>query len=607
MKRYFMNTSYLQGRIKTLYQLHNHAVTDYAALVQNLNEECSILCDLIPNYRISATLEQEDGQTDQRKQKEVYNIQRLEHELLTQYEHFLQLLRKLSKKSHPEQQALGSRLCARLVGSAAPEFNHSETLLILAVNFANSKSTRVAQPCMNALFELLGGQMVSDVTEHVVAALLAIVRKKSYAMNPKLLNVLLHVRVAMVDMHRSDFTEEKVKNKRLKKEDKELARQMQKAKARRDRSELAVKQIRIIHRVFVIYLRVLEASKACSPVHRTKILAPTLEGLLKFAPLINVELYQKLMQALKDLVCDDETSVTTKLHALVAAAALAKKDATATSSEWSVDLSYFHEVLFRCLREALNIPGAEGAERAKMSRDLKDEDEECSRGDEDEVSSRGSLSSVAFSVANSMVHDNSLVQANAAKEWTFHVNLVLRAVDMLVLSQKHLAIVRITAFVRRLVQFIPSCPPHASMALLALVHRILLRYPLASGIILGGSDNVIAGRGVYNPEALQTASSNADASFTWELSGLTRSYHPTLRQLAETFCKHYYRVGKSQNGQAHVVTKQLDALGPYEILEEYDPSLGKWKPHPPLPAALKAEKKDNLKRLREEANHEVSA
>ncbi|KAI5691258.1 Nucleolar complexassociated protein [Leishmania braziliensis] len=618
MQRYLMNTSYLQGQLKSLYALHNKTVTDYGELVQNLNKECAILCDVIPSYRISSTLEGEDG-GGQRKQKEVYNVQKLEHEILTQYTHFLQLLRKLSRKSHPEQQALGSRLCAQLVKSSAPEFNYADTLLSLAIDFANCKSVRVAQPCQTALSELLDGQKVSDTTEHIVGALLRIVRKRSYAMNPKLLNLLLHVRVAMVDVHREDLAEEKAKNKRFKKEDKELARQLQKSKARRDRAEIAAKQTRIVHRIFVIYLRVIEASKSCLPVHQTKILAPTLEGLVKFAPLVNVELYQQLMEALKDLVKgggvsrtrqrigsaeggidskdvddkDEETaaSVTTRLHALVAVATLAQRDATATASEWRVDLSYFHEVLFRCLGEALELPSAESSSSAKMTRE---EAQEASDGDMDEVasqgstSSAGSLSSQAFSIAQSMAQ-GTFVHQNASREWTFHVGLVLRAVDLLVLTQKHLPVARVTAILRRLMQAAPSCPPHIAMSILALCHRIVLRYPLAGGVIVGGSDNVIAGRGAYNPEALQTASANADSSFTWELSFLSHSYHPTLRQVAETMCKHYHKVSKYQHGQAPIVTKQLDALGPYEVMEEYDPSLGDFKPASPLPTALKSE------------------
>eukprot|EP00796_Vickermania_ingenoplastis_P005076 gene5076-3662_t len=588
MQRYLMNSSYLQENLKQLYKLHTKTVSDYGELVKNLNDECTILCDLIPNYKIAKTLETEDGNS-QRKQKEVFNIQKLEHEVLTQYEHFLQLLRKLYHKSHPEQQALGSRLCARLVGSSAPEFNNSDVLLGLAVDFANCRSSRVARPCLDALSTLLDGQMVSEATEYIVSALLNIVRKKSYAINPKLLNILLHVRVAMVDVHRQDITEEKAKNKKLKREEKELARQMQKAKARRDRAELAVKQTRIIHRVFVIYLRVIEASKSCTPEHQTKILAPTLEGLVKFAPLVNLELYHQLMEALKDLVNDESSSVTTKLHALIAVASLAQRDATATVSEWRVDLSYFHEVLFQCLLEALEIPSADPAQ--KMTRDPTDE--EAGDGEEDEVASRGStssagsLSSQAFSIANSMAQGH-FVQANASKEWTFHVSLVLRAVDLLFLTQKHIPISRVTAVLRRLLQQVPLCPPHTGMALLALCHRLVLRYPLAGGIIIGGSDNAISGRGAYNPAALQTSSANADSSFVWELSILTRSYHPTLQQVAAAFCRHFFKLSKHRHGEPVVVSKQLNALGPYEVMEAYDPSDGDFKPAMQPPKEKKA-------------------
>ncbi|ORC92992.1 putative condensin subunit 1 [Trypanosoma theileri] len=592
MQRYLMNTTYLQGQLKELHILHNKTVTEYGELVENLFKECNILCDVIPGYKISATLEDEDGAQGGRKQKEVYQVQKLEHEVLAQYEHFLQLLRRLQRKTHPEQQALGSRLCAQLV-SHASEFNHADKLLSLAVDFANAKSTRVAQPALKALSELLDGQMVSDATESIVSAILNIVRRQSYAMNPKLLNLLLHIRVALVDIHRRDLTEEKAKNKRLKKEDKELARQMQKSKARRDRAEVAVKQGRILHRVFVIYLRIMEASKSCSQHHQTKILAPTLEGLVKFAPLVNVELYHQLLTALKDLVNDETTSVTTKLHALVAVASLAQRDATAAAGDWRVDLSYFHEVLFRCLIDALDIPKSDTAKAPEEKEDSNDQDDAVSQGSS---SSAGSLSSQAFSIANSMAQAD-FVQSNASREWTFRVGLVLRAVDLLVLTQKHLPISRVTAIVRRITQAIPSCPPHIALALLALNHRLILRYPAVGGIVIGGSDNVIGGRGAYNPMALQTVTSNADSSFTWELSLLTKSYHPTLRHVSEVFCRHFHKLSKYTQGQEPIVTKQLDALGPYEVLESYDPSLGELRPPPPLPEAVKR-KKNGTKRGR---------
>ncbi|ESL11999.1 hypothetical protein TRSC58_00241 [Trypanosoma rangeli SC58] len=585
MQRYLMNTSYLQDQLKELHALHNTTVTEYGELVENLFKECAILCDVIPNYKISATLEDEDGGNGGRKQKEVYLVQKLEHEVLAQYEHFLQLLRKLQRKTHPEQQALGSRLCAQLISRAA-EFNHADKLLSLAVQFANAKSTRVAQPALTALAELLDGQMVSDATESIVSSMLDIVRKQSYAMNPKLLHLLLHIRVALVDIHRRDLTEEKAKNKRLKKEDKELARQLQKSKARRDRAEVAVKQGRILHRVFVIYLRVIEASKSCSQQHQTRILAPTLEGLVKFAPLVNVELYHQLLTALKDLVNNEATSMTTKLHALVAVATLAQRDATATVSEWRVDLSYFHEVLFRCLLDALDIPKCDTEKKPNAVEEASDADDTASQGS---TSSAGSLSSQAFSIANSMAQAN-FMQSNASKEWTFRVSLVLRAVDLLVLTQKHLPVPRVTALVRRLIQAIPSCPPHIGLSLLALVHRLMLRYPAVAGIVIGGNDNVIVGRGAYNPAALQTASSNAESSFTWEIGLLARSYHPTMRHVADVFCRHYYKLSKVTQGQPPVVTKQLDALGPYEVMESYDPSTGEFRPPPPLPASMQQAK-----------------
>lgn len=592
MQRALMNTTYLQSKISELHQLHNRTVTEYGDLVASLNREVDIFVEIIPSYRIST--KEEDGEV--RKKKEVYQVERLEREMLSQYEHFLQLLRKLQRKQHPEQQALGSRLCAKLVGTAT-EFNHADQLLSLAVTYANSKSVRVSQPCMKALSELMDGQMIGETTEHVVAAILNIVRQEQYAMNPKILNALLHIRVAMIDMHRRDLTEEKAKNKKMKKEDKELARQMQKAKARQDRSEIAAKQTRILHRMFVIYLRVIQSSKTCSKTHQTKLLAPALEGLVKFAPLVNVDLHQQLMTALKELLDEDDTSVTTKLHALIAVSCLAQKDATAEGSEWRVDLSHFHEILYRCIPEALTAPSYETEKKP-----LNPEDEDGS-GDVDDAasagstSSAGSLSSTAFSIAASMANGK-YVQAHAAKEWTYRVGLVLRTVDLLFLTQKHIPLVRVNAFLRRLMQWTVLVPPHIAMSLLSLCHRLALRYPATNSILLGGSDNVLTGKGVYRPDSNEMARSNAECSFAWELSFHQRSYHPTLRSVGLAFANHYHRVSKLSLGQPPVISKQLNALGPYEVLETYNPALGDIKPDPPVPGALK--KSAAAKRAREE-------
>lgn len=579
MDRRLMNTTYLQGRIQDLHRLHNQNLSDYSQLVQSLTQECDIYCELIPAYKISAKLESA-SETGHKQKKEVYNIERLEHELLTQYEHFLQLLRKLQRKSHPEQQALGSRMTAKLISeSSAAEFNHAETLLTLGVRFANAKSIRVAKPSMDAIQKLLDGRTIDDCTDCVVHAILAIVRQQHHALNPKILNMLLFIRVAMIDPHRRDITEEKEKQKRLKNKDKELARQMQKAEARRSRAELSAKQIKVIHSVFVIYLRVLQASQSCSREHQAKILAPALEGLAKFAPLVNVEHYQLLMKALRELVDEEDTVVTTKLHALVAVACLAQKDVMLDASEWRVDLTHFHEVLYRCVGAAMSPPQVHDITGKKEEEESAENDDTASRGS---TSTAGSLSSVAFSIAQSMAAHRQ-TQQSLEKEWGYRCGLCIRAIDLLVLSQKFVPTTRVIALCRRLFLLASAAPPNITIATISLVHRLLLRYPAAASTFIGGSDNYLAGKGNFDPEAEEMNASNSDCSFAWEVALLHRSYHPTVREVAAAFARHYHKVSKNAMGSAPIVTRQLDMLGPYEVLEKYDASMGDVQPPPMHP------------------------
>lgn len=575
-----MNTSYLQQRLQALHKLHSAPLEGYGDLVKALGEECGIFCETLPQYKINPQMPGEgegDGdKTARRLKKEVFNVEKLEHELLTQYEHFLELLGRLLKKSHPEQQALGSRMCAQLL-PVAREFNHNDKLIWLAIQFANCKATRVAQPAQLALQELLNSESVSEATQHVVSGILSIVRKKKHALNPKLLTLLLSIRVAMIDMHRKDIVEEKARSRMMKKQDKQVAQQMQKAEARVGRAELAAKQTKIVHSLFVIYLRVLEASKYCAKDHQSRILAPTLEGLAKYAPLVSVEHYGLLMQALKELLEDEETSVDTKLHALVAVACLAKKDATLDGSDWRVDLAWFHNILFRCLPEALSMPHPQAG--ASKEEEADERDETASQGS---VGSVGTLSQAAFSIAQSMALHSS-TRAQIARMWTLRCEVVIRAVDLLVLTQKHIPPIRIAALLRRIALHAAQCPPNIAMALLCLCHRIAVRHPSVTGLIVGGPDNQQGGRGQFRPDAETIEASGGESSFTWELALLSHSFHPAEATLANTFARHYAKQAKAADASGPLTSHALDRLVPYDVLEKYDASEAVVQPPPPPP------------------------
>eukprot|EP00388_Colpodella_angusta_P025670 GDKK01003370.1.p1 GENE.GDKK01003370.1~~GDKK01003370.1.p1 ORF type:complete len:478 (+),score=55.49 GDKK01003370.1:189-1436(+) len=407
----------------------------------------------------------------------------------------------------------------------------------------------------------------------------------------------------MVDMHRKDLTEEKAKEKKMKKEDKELARQMQKSKARRDRAELASKQTTIIHRLFVVYLRILEAAKSCSKQHQARILAPCLEGLVKFAPLVNIELFHLLMKALKELLDMEDTAVSTKLHGLIAVASLAQKDAMQDASEWKVDLAHFHEVLYQCIPEAMSSPVYDEAGAKKAAEG--EEGDTSDTASQGSTSTSGSLSSNAFSIAQSMAQAR-FVQSTMIREWTYRARLVLRAVDLLILSQKFLPIHRVIAFCRRLQQFLPMVPAHIALSMGTLCHRLYLRYPSANAVVIGGADNGVGGRGAFNPEAETTSSSHADSSFAWELSLLRRSFHPTVSKVADNLSKHYHQLSQYRPGQEPPVSKQLNALGPYEVLEAYDCSVGDIVPSPTIPTVLKTASKTASKTVSKTASKTAS-
>lgn len=571
-----MNTAYLQGQLASLHQLHRQTIQDYGTLVSSLNSECGIFVDCLPNYKISPTLD-----LSVKKKKEVHNIERIEHEILTQYEKFLQLLKSFKNKKHPEQQALGSRLCARLL-PAGHEFNHAKDLLRLAVSFANSKYTRVAQPCMQAIGTLLENEMISESTDHLVSAIAELVKKQQYALNPRVIALLLHIRVAMVDVNRADIEEERSAEKKMNKQDKELARQLQKANARQSRAELAAKQTRIVSKLFVVYLRLMKAALSCPVRHQIRILAPVFEGLIKFAPLVNAELHQQVVISLKELF--DSTAqihVSVKLHGLIAAAILETKDATLKTADWKIDFSQLHDVLLRCLPQALGTP-LHSVNQTK-SADVNNDDDKSSVAS---GSSVGSLASEAFSIAESLAKVNEGKLPHA--EWSQRVSLVMRCIDVLFLSQKTVATHQVSSIVRKIINFLPAMPTNCALGLITLIHRLFQRFPLAAQM-------VAFTEGIGFKSSLVPAISSAACGGTdlWELALLRQSFNPLVSRVAKELSVAHNLLDSS----VIQPRKQsfLDKLQPFELLDVYAPSY-EFRPPPPKPEAHK------IKRARTETS-----
>ena len=77
-----MNTSWLQSRINDLYALHKKTVEDYGELVQSLNQEAEIYCEIIPGYKITSNMmaqQQEDGEEEgnnKNQKKKIFNLKK---------------------------------------------------------------------------------------------------------------------------------------------------------------------------------------------------------------------------------------------------------------------------------------------------------------------------------------------------------------------------------------------------------------------------------------------------------------------------------------------------------------------------------------------------
>eukprot|EP00760_Papus_ankaliazontas_P035556 PhM_4_TR7892/c0_g1_i1/m.63383/K14834/NOC3; nucleolar complex protein 3 len=577
-----MNVSYIEKQLQKIDDIHLRPITDYASMKSALIDELEIYRDLVPGYKIKArggvNQKTKDGATAMRK-KDALIIEGFEQTLLVQYEKYLVLLIRFCEKKHPESQALGSRCLADLCGFAA-HFNFNNALLKCVVETANSKLANVARPCLDALKELFASNEADEPALFVADAIVELVKERHHALNPKILYTFLHMRVRVVDMHRDKQNHKKMK--RMKKEEERLAAQYRKAEGERSRGELAAVQTRLLQKVMTIYLRVLEASKHCSELHQSLLLAPTLEGLSKFAHLMNLELHTLLMSALKDIIEDAHTSITVSLHALVTVAALEEHMVPADGMA-RADLQEFHNALYRLIGDALELP--KPAKTTAPVTDGENDDSEIDETASTIASTTGG--STAFSIAKSMA-ERRYVQNSPPQEWVYRAKLLLMACELLLVKMKRLPPVRIAAFVRKLSMYTTCVPPHIALGVYRMIQSLLSLNPAVTGIVVGGADNMI-GTGEFNLEASSPDHANAMSSFVWELRSLRRSTHPTLRSMITHMTKEYCKAKKRPELLAQV-PGTLDEHDPVQVLLKFDASKGGFNPQPQAPKRSRAQK-----------------
>ncbi|MCJ1246047.1 hypothetical protein MMC30_003251 [Trapelia coarctata] len=380
------------GGFRTLAQLAQSTNTTVKNLA--LATQLAVYKDVIPGYRIRPL-----GELDltEKVSKEVRRLRTFEQGLVSSYQNYVKELAKYAKSSRGSVSKANASLatvainCACNLLLAVPHFNFRGDLIkILVMKLSGKRIDKDFVKCRETFELLFCGDEDGTPSLDTVTTLTRMIKAREYRVDESVLNTFLHLRLLSefsskgsqnqidkaapddaVNGKKPNFKKEfrtKKQRKQLK-ERKVIEKEFKEADAIVSHEERDRMQAETLKLVFVTYFRVLKARIPW-------LMGAVLEGLAKYAHLINQDFFGDLLEALKDLTIhataavddtegdtsNEDTQTSTRdatreslLCIITAFALLEGQDAHKAAASLSLDLSFFTTHLYRSLHSlALN-------------------------------------------------------------------------------------------------------------------------------------------------------------------------------------------------------------------------------------------------------------
>lgn len=494
-----------------------------------LATQLAVYKDVIPGYRVRPASEDPAGQ---KLSKEVMKVRTYEHALVVGYQNYLKDLAKYAKLRGSQDLQRVAITCACTLVNAVPHFNFRTDLFkILVAKLSSRKVDESFNKCLRSFETLFRDDEEGRPSMEAVSLLSKMMKVKNYQVNEAVLNLFLWLRVLSefagkgskdsVDGPTTMSNTRKKKEFRTKRERKEqkeeraLAKEMAQADATVSHEERDRMQSETLKLVFATYFRVLKA-------RLPHLMGAVLEGLNKYAHLINQDFFGDLLEALKDLIRysemdarqeaaeeagegevededeGDETPVrnTTRealLCTVTAFALLAGQDAHNARGDLHLDLSFFSEHLFQSLLPLSVYPDLE-------------------------------LTSVR-DTAQSAVN-----KANKVNVHTMTV-LVVRCLTAILLPPWNVRSVpplRLAAFSKQMMTIALQMPEKSCQAMLALLQDVVHTH--GKKIVALWNSEERKDDGTFNPLSQSVEASNPFTTTIWEGELLRKHYSPKVRE-----------------------------------------------------------------------------
>ncbi|KAK1305034.1 hypothetical protein QJS10_CPB11g01552 [Acorus calamus] len=480
---------------------------DHDVLKLGLLSLLAVFKDIIPSYRIRLPSEKELQMT---VSKPVQKMRFYESTLLRSYKAYLQKLINLKKQ--PSFRHVAVRCMCTLL-EAVPHFNFRESLLVSVVKSIGSSDDVIRKLCCKAIKSIFTneGKHGGEATVEAVQLIAAHVKSHNCQLHPDCVEVFLSL---SFDEDLGLKKREKTKPQKKKRgRNFENSSQVQENDRKRSRKELAAKardevnadfkefnpdseerrrmQTEILSAVFQTYFRILKHSMepdiAKSKINtnvvfggfgRHPLLAPCLKGLGKFSHLIDLDFMSDLMGALEKLAGlsvnqddhppENSLTVSERLQCCIVAFKVMRNNLDALN----VDLQNFFVQLYNLLLEY--------------------------RPDRDE----GEVLAEALKI-------------------------------MLCEGRQH-DMQRAAAFIKRLATISLCFGSAEAMAALVTLKQLLQKNPKCRNLLENdvGGGSISGSVAKYQPDASDPHLCGALSSVLWELSLLSKHYHPAVSSMA---------------------------------------------------------------------------
>jgi len=357
-----------------------------------LGTQLAVYKDIIPGYRVRPLSKEEMAG---KLSKDVKKLRSFEQSLLSGYKGYVKALEKLAKGSASRDETAAGLAsvaisCACNLLESVPHFNCRNELLGILIGKLSARASRADQDfarCLKTLEHIFREDEDGHLSLEAVAQLTKMMKSRSYHFHESVLNTFLHLRLlnefsgsasnSRVDrandrdaqpqqkLSKSKREYRSKRERKIVKEKKAVEKEFKEADAVVSHEERDKNQAEMLKLVFVAYFRILKARVE-------HLMGAVLEGLARYAHLINQDFFGDVLEVLKDLIAEanasseldaalDDPDLTTdqtsrnatreSLLAITTAFALlqGQVDVAKSASSLNLDLNFFIQHLYTLL------------------------------------------------------------------------------------------------------------------------------------------------------------------------------------------------------------------------------------------------------------------